>query len=203
MLLGVFSIGDFFPGLNWVDPRGLNTKLSKVRQSLYRFIDRIIDDHLTKEKKTNEADNTDLVDDLLAFYSEEAKNTKSVNLIRENIKAVIMERAGRNKLRGLHDQFWMLWVMNIQCVAKPCGYRSLLIKPVIPQGYAGLAPRPRRSAWIRCVIYVHCWLMFFIVCWFGVWEGGNQFHKLIIGVQWYGLSASQADDNMFMSFGQI
>ncbi|KAF9620837.1 hypothetical protein IFM89_014774 [Coptis chinensis] len=96
-LFGAFNIADFFPGLNWVDPQGLNTRLSKARQSLDRFIDRIIDDHLAKKKKTNDADDTDMVDDLLAFYSEEAKNNKfndlqvSVNLTRENIKAIIMD----------------------------------------------------------------------------------------------------------------
>ncbi|PIA57123.1 hypothetical protein AQUCO_00600094v1 [Aquilegia coerulea] len=96
-LFGAFNIADFFPGLSWVDPQGLNARLTKARQSLDRFIDKIIDDHLTKKKKTSDQDDTDMVDDLLAFYKEEAKESKlkdphiSINLTRENIKAIIMD----------------------------------------------------------------------------------------------------------------
>ncbi|KAL5706571.1 hypothetical protein ACHQM5_024721 [Ranunculus cassubicifolius] len=91
-LFGAFNIADFFPGLNWVDPQGLHTRLAKARDSLDSFIDKIIDDHLVK-KKTD--DNTDMVDELLAFYTGETNKSNdlqvSITLTRENIKAIIMD----------------------------------------------------------------------------------------------------------------
>ncbi|CAK9157065.1 unnamed protein product [Ilex paraguariensis] len=97
-LFGAFNIADFIPGLSWVDPQGLNTRLAKARASLDGFIDSIIDDHMVKRKenRVDEA-NTDMVDDLLAFYSDEAKVTESddlqnsIKLTRDNIKAIIMD----------------------------------------------------------------------------------------------------------------
>lgn len=98
-LFGAFNIADFIPGLGWLDPQGLNKRLAKARESLDKFIDTIIDDHLQKKKKTGNLDEgeTDMVDDLLAFYSEEAKVNESednlqnaINLTRDNIKAIIM-----------------------------------------------------------------------------------------------------------------
>ncbi|KAL6227068.1 hypothetical protein ACLB2K_001027 [Fragaria x ananassa] len=99
-LFGAFNIADFIPGLGWLDPQGLNKRLAKARESLDKFIDTIIDDHLQKKKKTGNLDEgeTDMVDDLLAFYSEEAKVNESednlqnaINLTRDNIKAIIMD----------------------------------------------------------------------------------------------------------------
>ncbi|KAF3440760.1 hypothetical protein FNV43_RR19046 [Rhamnella rubrinervis] len=100
-LFGAFNIADFIPWLGWIDPQGLNTRLPKARQSLDRFIDKILDDHIQKKAKNNgkpsdDAD-TDMVDELLAFYSEEAKVKESddlhnsIQLTRDNIKAIIMD----------------------------------------------------------------------------------------------------------------
>ncbi|KAI9165252.1 hypothetical protein LWI28_010473 [Acer negundo] len=98
-LFGAFNIADFIPGLNWLDPQGLTGRLVKARQSLDGFIDHIIDDHMHKKEKTNGSDevDTDMVDDLLAFYSDEAKVNEaddlqnSIKLTRDNIKAIIMD----------------------------------------------------------------------------------------------------------------
>ena len=98
-LFGAFNIADFIPWLSWVDPQGLNARLAKARKSLDGFIDDIIDDHMQK-KLNNDSDevDTDMVDDLLAFYSEEAKVNESedlqnaIELTRDNIKAIIMVR---------------------------------------------------------------------------------------------------------------
>ncbi|RVW51597.1 Cytochrome P450 84A1 [Vitis vinifera] len=97
-LFGAFNIADFIPWLSWVDPQGLNARLAKARKSLDGFIDDIIDDHMQKKKLNNDSDevDTDMVDDLLAFYSEEAKVNESedlqnaIELTRDNIKAIIM-----------------------------------------------------------------------------------------------------------------
>uniref|UniRef100_A0A5B7AIT1 Putative ferulate 5-hydroxylase n=1 Tax=Davidia involucrata TaxID=16924 RepID=A0A5B7AIT1_DAVIN len=100
-LFGAFNLADFIPCLGWVDPQGLNARLAKARASLDGFIDIIIDDHMEKKKRNNGSDvdavDTDMVDDLLAFYSDEAKVTESddlqnaVRLTRDNIKAIIMD----------------------------------------------------------------------------------------------------------------
>nr|QNS29956.1 cytochrome P450 [Nothapodytes nimmoniana] len=99
-LFGAFNIADFVPWLTWVDPNGLNARLVKARASLDGFIDSIIDDHIQSRKanKDEQAADTDMVDELLAFYSEgEAKVNESddlnnsIKLTRDNIKAIIMD----------------------------------------------------------------------------------------------------------------
>ncbi|EOX90921.1 hypothetical protein QUC31_002851 [Theobroma cacao] len=98
-LFGAFNIADFIPWLGWADPQGLNTRLENARHALDKFIDTIIDDHIQKRKRNDGCDegDTDMVDDLLAFYSEEAKVNESEDLqnsikfTRDNIKAIIMD----------------------------------------------------------------------------------------------------------------
>ncbi|KAJ0642908.1 putative cytochrome P450 [Helianthus annuus] len=94
-LFGAFNLADFIPWLGFIDPAGLNTRLPKARAALDGFIDKIIDEHLTKKKKTDEVDN-DMVDEMLAFYGEEGKINEgedlqnAIRLTRNNIKAIIM-----------------------------------------------------------------------------------------------------------------
>lgn len=94
-LFGAFNLADFIPWLGWVDPQGLNTRMIKARASLDCFIDTIIDDHIQRKNEKDEKDN-DMVDELLAFYDDEAKVTDSddlqdaLRLTRDNIKGIIM-----------------------------------------------------------------------------------------------------------------
>ncbi|KAH6799535.1 hypothetical protein C2S51_036019 [Perilla frutescens var. frutescens] len=101
-LFGAFNIADFVPWLNCMDLQGLNIRLSKARASLDGFIDTIIDDHIQKKKMGNgskeESLDTDMVDELLAFYTEEPNLSdssqdfsNSIKLTRNNIKAIIMD----------------------------------------------------------------------------------------------------------------
>ncbi|XP_038883545.1 cytochrome P450 84A1-like [Benincasa hispida] len=105
-LFGAFNITDFIPMLGWIDPQGLNNRLVKARRSLDKFIDSIIDDHTNRKKTTSKLPNyvkdheidSDMVDELLAFYSEDstASNTSedlqnNFKLNRDNIKAIIMD----------------------------------------------------------------------------------------------------------------
>uniref|UniRef100_A0A2P2KMR9 Cytochrome P450 family protein n=2 Tax=Rhizophora mucronata TaxID=61149 RepID=A0A2P2KMR9_RHIMU len=98
-LFGAFNIADFVPWLGRIDPQGLNSRLAKARNSLDRFIDLIIDQHIQRRtgKNMSEDANTDMVDDLLAFYGDEAKVNdsddfqNSIRLTRNNIKAIIMD----------------------------------------------------------------------------------------------------------------
>ncbi|KAL0395534.1 UNVERIFIED_CONTAM: cytochrome [Sesamum calycinum] len=99
-LFGAFNIADFIPWLGWMDPQGLNKRLTKARASLDGFIDSIIDDHIQKKKSGSDdavVVEADMVDELLAFYSDEAKVSESedlqnsIKLTRNNIKAIIMD----------------------------------------------------------------------------------------------------------------
>ncbi|KAK4366297.1 hypothetical protein RND71_014177 [Anisodus tanguticus] len=98
-LFGAFNLGDFIPWLGWADPQGLNTRIVNARASLDSFIDSIIDDHIQR-KKANNYDNevdSDMVDELIAFYGEETKVNDSddlqnaLRLTRDNIKGIIMD----------------------------------------------------------------------------------------------------------------
>ncbi|CAK8562183.1 unnamed protein product [Lathyrus sativus] len=98
-LFGAFNIADFVPWLRWVDPQGLNARLVKARGALDGFIDKIFDEHVEKKKRNMRGDeDSDMVDELLAFYSDEAKVNdesddlhNSIKLTRDNIKAIIMD----------------------------------------------------------------------------------------------------------------
>ncbi|XP_076919861.1 cytochrome P450 84A1-like isoform X1 [Bidens hawaiensis] len=97
-LFGAFKLADFVPWLGFIDPDGLNTRLPAARAALDHFIDKIIDDHLRKEKKIDDKNvDDDMVDEMLAFYSEERKGNdaedlhNAVILTRDNIKAMIMD----------------------------------------------------------------------------------------------------------------
>ncbi|KAL6583240.1 hypothetical protein OROMI_005318 [Orobanche minor] len=99
-LFGAFNISDFIPWLGWMDPQGLNRRLANARASLDGFIDTIIDDHMQKEKPESGCEgpvDSDMVDELLAFYSDEAKVPVSddlqnaIRFSRNNIKAIIMD----------------------------------------------------------------------------------------------------------------
>jgi len=99
-LFGAFNIADFIPYLGRVDPQGLNARLARARSALDSFIDKIIDEHVEKKKKNENGvcdGETDMVDELLAFYTEEAKLNNepedlqnSIRLTKDNIKAIIM-----------------------------------------------------------------------------------------------------------------
>nr|KYP76060.1 Cytochrome P450 84A1 [Cajanus cajan] len=99
-LFGAFNIADFVPFLGWLDPQGLNQRLVEARATLDSFIDKIIDEHVEKKRSGNgnSDDESDMVDELLNFYSEEAKLNNheledlqnSIRLTKDNIKAIIM-----------------------------------------------------------------------------------------------------------------
>lgn len=98
-LFGAFNISDFVPCLGAIDPQGFNTRLVKTRKALDSFIDKIIDEHVEKKRDVNNVvdEETDMVDELLAFHSEEAKLNNesddlhnSIKLTKDNIKAIIM-----------------------------------------------------------------------------------------------------------------
>ncbi|XP_058098711.1 cytochrome P450 84A1-like [Magnolia sinica] len=99
-LMGAFNIADFIPLLSCIDPQGLNKRMINARQTLDSFIDRIIDDHMEKRKVgcKDDDEDTDMVDDLLAYLTEAGDDKASADdlqatlkLSRDNIKAIIMD----------------------------------------------------------------------------------------------------------------
>ncbi|XVF67802.1 hypothetical protein PTKIN_Ptkin10aG0151100 [Pterospermum kingtungense] len=104
-LFGAFNTADFFPWLGWVHGKEFHNRLVKARASLDGFIDHVIDDHLEKKKKTKNIGNDhgveeDMVDELMAFYSEEddvsrgdyeESSQSAIKLTKDNIKAIIMD----------------------------------------------------------------------------------------------------------------
>ncbi|KAF7128123.1 hypothetical protein RHSIM_Rhsim11G0182900 [Rhododendron simsii] len=99
-LFGAFNIADFFPSLGWIYGREFSKRLEKARLSLDEFIDRVIDDHMEKKMTDREgcdegeAVDTDMVDELMAFYSDDGSkgNGDELKVTRDNIKALIMVR---------------------------------------------------------------------------------------------------------------
>lgn len=103
-LFGAFNIADFIPWLGWIHAKDFNKRLVDARGSLDGFIDKIIDDHMEGKsgdknaKDENEVVETDMVDELMAFYSEDvSKNDldnlqSSIKFTRDHIKAIIMVR---------------------------------------------------------------------------------------------------------------
>lgn len=97
-LFGAFNLADFIPWLRFIDPVGLNTRLPAARSALDGFIDKIIDEHLKKEKKAvDENVESNMVDEMLAFYSDENTGNNvddlqtTIKLTRDNIKGIIMD----------------------------------------------------------------------------------------------------------------
>ncbi|KAG0487643.1 hypothetical protein HPP92_009738 [Vanilla planifolia] len=84
-LLGGFSIGDFFPSLEWVNAfTGMRRLLQITFRRLDAFFDEVIADHLEKRGRKE----LDLVDVLLAAQRDESAD---VRLTMDNIKAVILD----------------------------------------------------------------------------------------------------------------
>ncbi|XP_077246447.1 cytochrome P450 84A1-like [Tasmannia lanceolata] len=96
-LFGAFNIADFIPWFRFLDLQGFNQRLKRARESLDRFIDNIIDDHMAKHKGKKEEDR-DMVDDLLVFLGNGSRENaesddlhNSLNLTKDNLKAIIMD----------------------------------------------------------------------------------------------------------------
>ncbi|KAJ3701673.1 hypothetical protein LUZ61_005378 [Rhynchospora tenuis] len=90
VLLGGFSIGDFFPGMEWVGAiTGTNARLEKTFQRFDKFFDEIIEEHMQKRRKGRiQEEGKDLVDVLLDVKESEGLE---MPLTMDNVKAVILD----------------------------------------------------------------------------------------------------------------
>lgn len=98
-LFGAFDVADFFPWLGWIHGKQFHNRLAKARASLDGFIDHVIDEHLVKKNMGKDHGvEEDMVDELMAFYSEEdvskgdyeVSSQSAIKLTKDNIKAIIM-----------------------------------------------------------------------------------------------------------------
>ncbi|GJS88944.1 cytochrome P450 [Tanacetum coccineum] len=95
-VLSIFSIGNYFPSLSWVDRlSGLEAKARKLAKEMDEFFKSVIEDHLHTNKKIVVGDKgaesvvgRDLVDVLLEIQREQAA-TANVVFHKDAIKAFI------------------------------------------------------------------------------------------------------------------
>ncbi|PIA51608.1 hypothetical protein AQUCO_01100450v1 [Aquilegia coerulea] len=86
---GVFSVGDMFPSLGWIDElTGLKKRMRKTSTAMHLFLDEVIEEHLMSKKEGVAVDRKDFVDLLL---ESEKDPTLGVEFTRENLRSVIMD----------------------------------------------------------------------------------------------------------------
>ncbi|RWR75964.1 Cytochrome P450 71A1 [Cinnamomum micranthum f. kanehirae] len=90
ILLGAFSVGDYFPLLAWVDVvTGLRGKLKRNSGELDRFLDQVIEHHLMRPSNgCDVGEQRDFVDVMLQVQKD---SNNDIHLTRDNIKAIILD----------------------------------------------------------------------------------------------------------------
>lgn len=84
-LLGGFSIGDFFPSMEFIHSlTGMKSKLQSTFHRFDRFFDKVIEEHLNTDK---EKDKQDLLDILLDIQKD---GSGEMPLTMDNVKAIIL-----------------------------------------------------------------------------------------------------------------
>eukprot|EP01018_Ginkgo_biloba_P016266 Gb_39085 [translate_table: standard] len=82
---GAFNIGDFIPGLNWLDLQGLIRRMKNVFRIYDAFAEKVVDEHIERRKHNGPTTN-DFVDALLDI----AENNM-MEITKQNIKAIILD----------------------------------------------------------------------------------------------------------------
>lgn len=87
ILLGGFSVGDFFPSLEWINlVTGMKQRLVRLSSRFDAFFDELIEQHLHPNKATSME--KDLVEILLSLQKKNESN--DLCLTMDNIKALLM-----------------------------------------------------------------------------------------------------------------
>ncbi|KAL6201991.1 hypothetical protein ACLB2K_025702 [Fragaria x ananassa] len=83
--LMVFSLGDFFPSLSWIDSlRGLTARLNKTFVEVDGFLDQLIEEHKTANR---EVESKDFLDIHLQLQKD---SSPDFELTRDNLKAILI-----------------------------------------------------------------------------------------------------------------
>lgn len=78
-LNGVFVIGDWIPWLAWLDLEGYVKRMKKLNKKLDKFLDLMIEEHATRQKKEEDKDMMDVLLGLIDHSGLEAEwNTETV-----------------------------------------------------------------------------------------------------------------------------
>lgn len=86
-LLGAFPVGDYIPGLAWIDKvRGLDRKMKEVSKTFVEFLERVVQEHV------------DFVDMLLRIQSEK---TNGFELDRSDIRLIILVTKANHYLTNI------------------------------------------------------------------------------------------------------
>lgn len=97
-VLGGFDFGTFLPWLGWIDRvNGLSAKVKKIAEKMDEFLDRVLEEHLDGERKSettkankgnDEESGQDFAEVLLEIY----KNNNAVgnSITRDSIKALLL-----------------------------------------------------------------------------------------------------------------
>ncbi|XP_042483460.1 cytochrome P450 71A1-like [Macadamia integrifolia] len=89
ILLGAFSVREYFPLLGWIDTlTGLDKRVNKIFQEMDSVFDAVIQDHLNSHKEDGQENEKDVVDLLLEAQKD---SSLGVSLTLDNIKAIIMD----------------------------------------------------------------------------------------------------------------
>ncbi|KAL1810375.1 hypothetical protein ACET3Z_027365 [Daucus carota] len=87
-VLGGFDIGTYIPRLAWFSSLlGIYNKADAVAKEFDEFLERIVDEHVTKRERAEGAE--DFVDVLLEIY--EDKSITGYSIDRESIKAIVLD----------------------------------------------------------------------------------------------------------------
>lgn len=96
MLVGAFNVGDYIPWLGWINHiNGLEAKVTRVAKDLDRYLEKIVEEGITRSKKrvSNDGEDEDekghqnFIDVLLEV---QRKNAIGFALGRDSIKAIIL-----------------------------------------------------------------------------------------------------------------
>ncbi|KAK8690778.1 hypothetical protein V6N13_074304 [Hibiscus sabdariffa] len=99
-LLGGFSIGDFFPSMEFIhNLTGLKFKLQETFRCFDRLFDEIINEHRNPDQHKDEH-KKDLLDVLLDIMENRSKSSDGIHLTIDNVKAIILGRASFLALQG-------------------------------------------------------------------------------------------------------
>lgn len=84
-LLGSFPVGDYIPGLAWIDKvRGLDRKMEEVSKTFVEFLERVVQEHVDEGENK---ETCDFVDMLLRIQGEK---TNGFELDRSDIRLIIL-----------------------------------------------------------------------------------------------------------------
>ncbi|XP_019088984.1 PREDICTED: putative cytochrome P450 71A28 [Camelina sativa] len=85
-LLGAFPVGDYIPGLAWIDKlRGLDRQMEEVSKTFVEFLERVVQEHVDEVEKK---ETLDFVDILLQIQRDK---TNGFELARSDIRLIILD----------------------------------------------------------------------------------------------------------------